>query len=559
LERKRGQSFDEDSARLLAEHHASWRALFPYFEKLPGLGSEEFRALASFAAAVSKRDAETQNRIVGEWHSLVELTELGVAAGSLDSAAAARAFRGACEGLSAPGYSAGALAALRAMAGGADDPDEAVASGLLRLTGERRAAFDRLRALQHAPLLASLTGAGDAQTLAALSGLVYAALLDPRDLLASEDPQFLAKHQFRTGTRVRGADLFLPSVLILASQSPGSYLEGGFANFKEQTKDLARALADNGDTPPAPVPRKNAPAVGKAAAADPVASTARSSESTAPPEAVFRANSSLVEVYATVMDGRDRYVDGLTPDDFLVLDGGQPVEVFGGGQSADLAAFESRAFPVSVALLLDATGSMRLSLPALKAAAFRLIHDLRPIDSAAVYCFNNAITELQPFTSDKEAAGRAVLKVRAEGNTALNDALVRITRDLAGRGGKRVIVVFTDGADNASGLTSDAVAQRARAVGVPIYTIAHGDALKDAALLKNLDAVARDTGALAFALRTPDEMAGVFAQVSKDIEHGYYFTFRPAPGGSRTWRPIEVRLRKNPSRKVRAREGYVVN
>jgi VWFA-related protein len=164
---------------------------------------------------------------------------------------------------------------------------------------------------------------------------------------------------------------------------------------------------------------------------------------------------------------------------------------------------------------------------------------------------------LQPFTHSKDAATRAVLKVRATGTTGLNDALVRVTRDLSGRVGKKVIVVFTDGADNASGLTTDAVTLRAKMAGIPIYTIAHGAALHDITLLRSLETIAHATGALAFAIRTPSEISGVFEHVSQDIEHGYYFAFQPAPGETHAWRSIEIQLRNNPlGRKVRAREGY---
>jgi Ca-activated chloride channel family protein len=92
---------------------------------------------------------------------------------------------------------------------------------------------------------------------------------------------------------------------------------------------------------------------------------------------------------------------------------------------------------------------MQNALPPLKSAALKLIGEMRPTDAVAVYSFNVAVTELQPFTTDKAAAERAILRIRAEGATALYDALVRVNRDLAGRTGKKAIVVFTDGSDRA--------------------------------------------------------------------------------------------------------------
>jgi hypothetical protein len=102
LEDRRKTPFDEGSARLLAQHYTEWRPLFPYFEKLPGLGRAEFEALAAFADAVHGYPPAKRNIVLGEWHSLVELIALGTTAGSLDAGGAASP---ACDGLG-PDHSA---------------------------------------------------------------------------------------------------------------------------------------------------------------------------------------------------------------------------------------------------------------------------------------------------------------------------------------------------------------------------------------------------------------------------------------------------------------------
>ena len=80
---------------------------------------------------------------------------------------------------------------------------------------------------------------------------------------------------------------------------------------------------------------------------------------------------------------------------------------------------------------------MQAALPALKATALKLLGELRPIDSVAIYSFSDSVTVLQPFTADKNAAARAVLRTRAFGKTALYDALTRVSRELAGRTARR--------------------------------------------------------------------------------------------------------------------------
>jgi Ca-activated chloride channel homolog len=204
-----------------------------------------------------------------------------------------------------------------------------------------------------------------------------------------------------------------------------------------------------------------------------------------------------------------------------------------------------------------------------KNAALKLIGELRPIDSVAVYSFNRSVTELQPFTSDLDQAKRAVLSTQAAGETALYDALARVSRDLSGRTGKKVIVVFTDGDDNSSTLTMDTAILRVKAAGIPVYTIAQGEALGGKCLtqeqcrnpapppayVKQLADLAKVTGGESFAVRDPSEIAAVFAKVSEDLAHGYMLVFQPPAAEDHVMHPITVQVRAKGD-KVRAREGY---
>ena len=149
-----------------------------------------------------------------------------------------------------------------------------------------------------------------------------------------------------------------------------------------------------------------------------------------------------------------------------------------------------------------------------------------------------------------------MLRAVPDGTTALYDSLARVAREVSHRSGKKVIVVFTDGADNASTLASDAVVKRAKTIGAPVYTIAQGQALRFPHVLKQLENVATATGGLSFAIRNPDEIRGVFEGIAGDLKHGYLLAFRPAEAKAGEWRKIEVRLTDGTARKVRAREGY---
>jgi Ca-activated chloride channel homolog len=331
--------------------------------------------------------------------------------------------------------------------------------------------------------------------------------------------------------------VFYPTGLVRSAQSSASYVIGGFMTFEETARGLARhKLPLESSVAPAAADAAGAPARPADAGAGPL-----------PTETVFRASGRLVEVHATVTDGRGRYIDDVPRAEFTLLDDGKP---------ASVSSFENRSSAVSVALLFDATGSMQSALPALKSAALRLIGELRPADAVGVYSFNAAVTELQPFSTDKPAAERAVLRAQALGGTALYDALVRVNRDLAGRPGKKAIVVFTDGDDNASMLTAGIAIARAKAAGAPIYSIAQGSALRRPELLGLLADISNSTGGLPFAIREPAEILKVFESVSRDLTHGYLLTFQPPPEENNGWHSIKVTLRSSKGRTVRAREGY---
>jgi VWFA-related protein len=199
---------------------------------------------------------------------------------------------------------------------------------------------------------------------------------------------------------------------------------------------------------------------------------------------------------------------------------------------------------------------MQAALPALKNAALKLIAELRGMDAVAVYTFRETLIEMQPFTTDKQAAKRAVLRAHPDGTTALYDSLARVSREISHRSGKKVIVVFTDGADNASTLASDTVIKRAKTIGAPVYTIAQGQALRFPHVLKQLENVATATGGLSFAIHNPDEIRAVFEGIAGDLKHGYLLAFRPSEAKAGQWRKIEVRLTDAKTHKVRAREGY---
>jgi VWFA-related protein len=260
----------------------------------------------------------------------------------------------------------------------------------------------------------------------------------------------------------------------------------------------------------------------------------------------FRAEARLVEIHATVFDGRGRHLTGLAREDFQILDSQQPQPV---------EIFESVESPFSLGLLLDITGSMEDALPLVKQACLKLLDELRPEDQVAVFSFSDRMSEAQDFTQDRKAAASAIRRLRAGGKTALFDALTRASLRMADRKGKKALVVLTDGNDNASTLTLESALRRARREAIPIYCLAQGDALRAAKLMDTLERIAESTGANAFRLQKLSRIDEIFEEISRDLAASYLLAYKPRPGAGE-WRPIQVRVPQRKGARVRCREGY---
>jgi VWFA-related protein len=262
----------------------------------------------------------------------------------------------------------------------------------------------------------------------------------------------------------------------------------------------------------------------------------------------LRVTTRLVEIPATVQDSQGRYVDDLERTDFQIVENGQPQTI---------KYFAKGTDPMSCAILLDTTGSMQKALPRLKNSVVRFIDELGPGDSIAVYSFAETLVQQQEFTTDKAAAKRSVLRLRAGGRTALYDALTDVTGEIARQPGKKVVVVFSDGDDNASALTAQAAVNRAIKDSVPLFSIAEGEATESEHLKKLLTDLSRNTGGETYEVRDMKDIEGIFFKISTALQHLYLITYQPPlqPDDGK-WRNVEVYVNDGKKYRVRAKEGY---
>ncbi|HET7747612.1 MAG TPA: VWA domain-containing protein [Vicinamibacteria bacterium] len=276
----------------------------------------------------------------------------------------------------------------------------------------------------------------------------------------------------------------------------------------------------------------------------------------APPR--FAVELDLVTVNVAVTNPRTRaFENGLGQEAFVVLEDGIPQQ---------LVMFEQERLPIEVTLLIDNSNSMHPRLPAVKAAARRLIAALRPQDRARVVQFNHRMEILQDFTASHDKLGAAVDSVKVAGATGLYNALYLSLKDLRARRSaaepcRHAIVVLSDGADTASLVTDDQVLQQARKSDVSVYAIGlgatrHAADASDTKAAYFLTALTRDTGGEAFFPRTLAELDGVYGRIADELRTQYtlgYVSSNPRRDGA--WRSVAVQT-VGGAALVRHRTGY---
>jgi VWFA-related protein len=272
------------------------------------------------------------------------------------------------------------------------------------------------------------------------------------------------------------------------------------------------------------------------------------------PPPVISVRTDLVTLPVTVVDRHGAFVTGLRREDFTVYDS---------GERQTIQLFTSDDVPATIGLLIDSSGSMRGRRDEVTAAAAAFAAMSHPLDEFFTLNFNEAVWLGLPFplafTEDAQQLRAALSAAPAQGMTALYDALDRALVHLQrGTRDRKALIVVSDGGDNASSQTLDAVLERARRASAAIYSVTLVDPDDRDARPRVLKTLARDTGARAFTPKRADEVMGAFAQIAREIRSAYTIGFVPtaAPGGG--FRPVRVVADAGDRRQllVRTRAGY---
>ncbi len=281
----------------------------------------------------------------------------------------------------------------------------------------------------------------------------------------------------------------------------------------------------------------------------------------------FKSGARTVAVYATVTDKDGRLVPDLTKEDF---------EIQESGKSQPIAVFSNEVQPISVVIMLDRSGSMRGNFGLVEAAGEAFVRAMLPADRARIGSFAEKVQiDPEAFISEKkELINILRTKLQNEGPTPLWNAVDASIAALKEQDGRKVVLAFTDGADNPgnfklNNLSFMDIMRRAQVADVMVYAVGLESASRPAMgggglggggfgggsrPDPGLPAIAEQTGAGYFELRRAQDLAATFARVADELHRQYLIGFVPEKLDDKMHK-LEVRVKKS-GMKVRARKEY---
>ena len=269
----------------------------------------------------------------------------------------------------------------------------------------------------------------------------------------------------------------------------------------------------------------------------------------------FQVDVQAVNLNVVVTDKNGRYMPGLKAADFEVIEDGLRQE---------LSFFSNEVTALTVLLLLDASTSIRQSLPGVKEAAGNFVRKLWDGDKAIIADFNDKVRFSTHFTADVDRLIATIESVYPSGSTVLYDSILISTDKLQSVDGRKALLVFTDGDDSRSqGYGSEATADEAveggKASEVTIYSVGFRGSRSSGGSGVNkgfLRRLSKETGGDAF---FPDDMTELnqnFSRIQEELHSQYRLAYVPAAKTRSAWRKIEVRIKGRDDLVARTRTGY---
>ncbi|MBK9170577.1 MAG: VWA domain-containing protein [Bryobacterales bacterium] len=292
----------------------------------------------------------------------------------------------------------------------------------------------------------------------------------------------------------------------------------------------------------------------------------------------------MVVLSFAVTDNKGRYITGLKPSDFRVLEDGivqkistfaegnrPPVEILDNGTVRPMVltedggdgktGVESRAdafVGTSVFVLFDTSNFMYRGFVYAEDAIADFVRGLDRADSVAVYTFSRNLSRASLLTKDRNDAIRGLRQAVAGDDTALYNGLLLTLRDAAKVPGRKVVIVFSNGPDNASMIAPDDVRAVAEDEGIPIYVISTNEVNRDPISSNVFRRLATRTGGKAYWAKTWQKQVEAFESIREDLGNSYTVTYYPKANPNDGFRKISIEIASDVGKKyrIRSRPGY---
>jgi len=295
----------------------------------------------------------------------------------------------------------------------------------------------------------------------------------------------------------------------------------------------------------------------------------------------------MVQLNVAVTDKDGKYVTGLLPSDFAIVEDGitEKVATFAEGYEpartldadvpvevpADLPRELSPRPPgngphtldalvagADVFVLFDTSNYMYRGFVFAQDAIAEFVRSLGTADKIAFYSYSRDLSRSAPLTGDRTQVLHAVRSTVAGDDAALYNCLLLTLKDAAQFKGRRVVVVFSNGPDNSSVVPPEDVAEFAQSAGVSVYMISTQDARLEPVSTAVFDRMTAATGGKAYFAKSWRDEKLAFASIRDDLGHLYSLAYYPKSNPNTGWRAITVKLVGDRLKKyrVRTRQGY---
>src|SRR6266571_2208559 len=296
---------------------------------------------------------------------------------------------------------------------------------------------------------------------------------------------------------------------------------------------------------------------------------------------IFRVKVDMVVLSFQITDNKNHYINALKPTDFRIYEDGilQKISTFAEGAKAPLAVNEDgstrpllegpkETLPgmdrpdafvgTNVFVLFDTSNFMYRGFVYAEDAIADFVRGLDRADSVAVYTFSRNLSRAAILTHEHGDAIAGLRKSVAGDDTALYNGLLLTLRDAAKVPGRKVVIVFSNGPDNASMVAPDDVRAVAEDEGIPIYVISTNEVNKDAISSGVFKRLTSRTGGKAYWAKTWQKQVEAFESIREDLGNSYTVTYYPQANPNEGFRKISVEIVSDIGKKyrVRARPGY---